>query len=127
MAISVTDATAFIMENAADVEDWSALEPAARTRFLNVAKRILSRKFKAYTVPDTAVYLYANELAILYNDTNRYAAQGVQSFSVSGVASFSFFSKIEELGKKIPLAVLDEISEANGGAVVYRRAGMAVY
>ena len=127
MAINVTDATAYLMKNAVDVEDWSALDQAARNRFLNVAKKILSRRFKAYTVPDSAVYLYANELSILYNDTNRYAAHGVQSLSVTGVASFSFFAKIDELGKKIPLAVLEEISEANNGAVVYHRTGQAVY
>lgn len=127
MAVNATDGTTYIMENAADVEDWAALEPSARTRFINVAKRILTRKFKTYVVPDSAVYLYANELCIAYNDTNRYAAHGVQSFSVSGAASFSFFAKTAELGKYIPLVVLDEISDANGGKAVLRRAGQAVY
>jgi hypothetical protein len=127
MALTATDATDFIMQNAADVEDWSGLEPTARTRFINVANRILTRKFKKLTIPDSAVYLYANSLCVTFNDTNRYASHGVQSFSVSGVASFSFFANPDELGKKIPLSVLDEISDANSGVPVYRRAGMAVY
>lgn len=127
MALNATDATEYIMQNAADVEDWSGLEPVARTRFINVANRILTRKFPKLTIPESAVFLFANSLCITYNDTNRYAAQGVQSVSITGVASFSFFAKTDELGKKIPLSVLDEISDANGGIPVYRRVGMAVY
>ena len=127
MAVNVTDAHEYIMQNAVDVESWSGLSEDDRTRFLNVASRILSHKFSAYTIPDTAVYLYANELATAYNDVNKYAAGGVQSFGVTGAASFSFFAKTAELGKTIPIIVLDEISAANGNKLLYRRVGMAVY
>ena len=127
MAVNVADAHEYIMQNAVDVETWVGLEVMDRQRFLNVAERTLTRKFKAYTIPETAIYLYANELATAYNDVNKYAANGVQSFSVNGAATFSFFAKPAELGKTIPLVVLDEISAANGGAPIYRRVGMAVY
>lgn len=127
MVVNVAEAHDYIMQNAVDVESWSGLTAEDRTRFLNVAARILNQKYAAYTIPDTAVYLYANELATAYNDVNKYAANGVQSFSVNGAASFSFFEKTAELGKTIPLIVLDEISAANGDKLLYRRVGMAVY
>lgn len=127
MAVTVSEAHEYIMQNAVDVESWADLATKDRARFLNVANRILTRKFKTLTIPDTAVYLYANELCIAYNDVNKYAANGVQSFSVTGTASFAFFAKTAEPGQKIPTIVLDEISEANGGVPIYRRVGLAVY
>lgn len=127
MAANLADAHEYITQNAADPESWNDLDDADRQRFLNVAVRILTRKFSRLTIPDSAVYLYACDLSTTYNDVNKQAVNGVQNFSISGAASFSFFRAPDELGKRIPFIVLDEISAANGNAPIYRRAGMAVY
>lgn len=90
MAINITDADAYITANTLDNEDWQSLDDQRKTAFLNVAQRVLGERFPDVdALPDEAVYLFANNLAWAYNDTNKYARQGVASFSVKGI-SFTF-------------------------------------
>lgn len=112
--VNITDATSYIELNVIDIEDWSDSDSAKKQRILNVANTTLSTKFSDYTIPNEAVYLYANELAIAFNDTNRLNNQGVASFSITGVASFNFKeTQKRDLDAFIPKSALDLINAAN--------------
>jgi len=124
MTLSIENADTYINENCIDVEDWTESDEAKKQRIVNVANRKLTTKYAQYTIPDAAVYEYANELAIAFNDTNRLNMQGVSFASLPGVASFSFrdgggLDAI--LNKRITDAVLALISEANDGVMLSRR------
>lgn len=109
--VNITDANAYINANVIDIEDWTDSDDARKTRLLNVANTTLSTKFSEYTIPDNAVYLYANELAIAFNDTNRLNNQGIASFSITGVASFNFKETMKrDLETFIPKSALDLIN-----------------
>lgn len=117
MAVNITDADAYISANVLVIEDWTDADEANKTRLLNVASRTLSTKYPKYTIPDAAVYEFSAELATRFNDTNKLAAQGVQSFALSGVASFTFRDGPKELAQLIPQTALDAImaDPANAG------------
>ena len=123
MAVNITDADAYIALNCIDSEDWSESDEAKKLRIINVANRKLTTKYARYTIPDEAVYEYANELAIAFNDTNRLQQHGVASFGLNGVANFTFKDWAKSgLDAWISDTVLDLISAANGGATLSRRA-----
>lgn len=122
MAVTITDADEYIALNCIDVEDWTEADDAKKQRTLNVAERKLTTKYAQYTIPDDAVYEYANELAIAYNDTNRLQQQGVASFGLSGVANFTFNAVGKGLDAIISDTVLELISAENGGVKLSRRA-----
>ncbi|WP_029100212.1 hypothetical protein [Brevibacillus thermoruber] len=127
MAVNVSDATAYIANYCIDNEDFLEAETARKQTLLNVAERELKRKYPTYTIPDEAIYETANVLAIKFNDTNKLSAQGVQSFSVSGVASFTFKqASSADLSRLIPQTALDIIGDANGVKLSTRRVGRAV-
>jgi hypothetical protein len=112
--VNITDATNYIELNVIDIEDWSDSDNGRKQRLLNVANNTLSTKFSDYTIPDNAVYLYANELAIAFNDTNRLNNHGIASFSVTGVASFNFKETMKrDLDSFIPKTALDLINASN--------------
>jgi hypothetical protein len=71
-------------------EDWHDADEAKKIRLMNAAGRTLSMKFKGATIPDNAIYEFSAYLAIVYNDTNRMQQQGIASFSITGVGSFTF-------------------------------------
>ncbi|MGF9711628.1 hypothetical protein [Paenibacillus naphthalenovorans] len=126
MALTVTDATAYISANCIDIEDWTEADDAKKLRIINVADRTLSTKYAQYTVPEAAVFEFANVLATVFNDTNRMAQAGVLSFQVSGTASFNFKdAEVRgpggDLARYIPQAALDAIGTANGGVKLARR------
>lgn len=124
MAVNITDADTYINANCIDNEDWTESDEAKKQRIINVANRKLTTKYARYTIPDEAVYEYANELAIAFNDTNRLNMQGVSFASIPGVASFSFrdVGGLDAiLNKRITDAVLALISEANDGVQLKRR------
>ncbi|GIQ63713.1 hypothetical protein PACILC2_22810 [Paenibacillus cisolokensis] len=122
MAVNIADADAYIAANCIDIEDWTDADDAKKQRILNVADRKLTTKYAQYTIPDAAVYEYANELAIAFNDTNRLQQQGVASFGLTGVANFTFKDWAKSgLDAWISDTVLDLISEANGGVPLSRR------
>jgi len=123
MAINVTDADEYITLNCIDNEDWLDADEAKKQRTLNVAERKLTTKYARYTIPDAAVYEYANELSIAFNDTNRLQQHGVASFGLTGVANFTFKDWAKTgLDAWISDTVLDLISGANGGVSLSRRA-----
>ncbi|QNK54561.1 hypothetical protein [Paenibacillus sp. PAMC21692] len=122
MAITIPNADTYINANCIDIEDWTDSDEAKKQRILNVADRKLTTKYAQYTIPDTAVYEYANELATAFNDTNRLQQQGVASFGLTGVANFTFKDWAKSgLDAWISDTVLDLISEANGGVKLSRR------
>jgi hypothetical protein len=126
--LTITDADAYIAANCIDVDDWNDADDAKKQRLLNVAERTITKRFPSYTIPDNAVYEFANALAIAFNDTNKLQQQGVSAFSISGVASFQFEKAgARELAMMIPQAALDLIGEANGGIkIATRRVGRSV-
>lgn len=90
MTLNITDADSYINQHVIDIEDWTDADEAKKQRIINVANTTLTRRFPGVTIPDGAVYEFSATLATVFNDTNRLAQQGVASFSVSGVASFTF-------------------------------------
>jgi hypothetical protein len=126
MALTIADATAYIALNCIDVDDWNDAEDAKKLRIVNVASRTLSSRYPTYTIPDDAVYEFANVLATVFNDTNRLQQQGVLSFTLQGTASFNFkdagvTQPGGDLTKFIPQTALDLISTANGGVKLSKR------
>lgn len=115
MALDIYSASSYIEANVIDIEDWTDSDDAKKQRLINVASQILMRKYSEYTVPDDAVYEYAANLAVAFNDTNRLNNQGIASFSITGVASFNFKdTNKRDLESFIPKTALDLIGEANG-------------
>jgi len=114
MSLSVIDADSYINQHVIDIEDWTDADEAKKQRIINVANTTLVRRFPEMTIPDNAVYEFSALLATVFNDTNRLAQQGVASFSLSGVASFTFKNAgAQELSKLITQSVIDLINEAN--------------
>jgi len=126
MAVSITDADAYISLNCIDVEDWTGSDEARKQRILNVAGRTLSVKYSTLTIPDNAVYEFANVLATVFSDTNRLQQQGVIQFSLPDTATFGFKPDLvtrpgEDPAKFIPQSALDLISAENGGVKLSKR------
>ncbi|OME37886.1 hypothetical protein BSK46_14240 [Paenibacillus odorifer] len=122
MATTVEDATAYINVNCISIDDWTDADDAKKLRIVNVAGRTLTNKYAQYTIPDAAVYEYANELAIAFNDTNALQQQGVASFGLTGVANFTFKDWAKTgLDAWIPDIALELISAANGGVKLGRK------
>lgn len=122
MAQDVTKADEYINANCIDIEDWTDCDVAKKQRILNVAERTLSHKYSQYTIPAAAVYEFANELAIAFNDTNRLQQQGVAAFGLTGVANFTFKDWAKTgVDAWIPESALDIIGEANGGINIGRK------
>lgn len=119
MVVNVTDATTYISANCIDIEDWTEADEAKKLRIVNVAHRTLTTKYPDYTIPDAAVYEFANVLAVVYNDTNRLAQHGISGFTINDVGTFTFkqsevTTPDRDLAKLIPQAVLDIIGAENG-------------
>lgn len=115
MAVTLDDANDYIAANCIDIEDWTDADEAKKQRILNVASRTLTSKYPQYTIPDAAVYEFANELAIAFNDTNRLQIQGVASFGITGVANFTFKDWAKSgVEAWIPQSALDLIGAENG-------------
>lgn len=113
--VTVTGATEYINASCINIDDWVDADEAKKQRIVNVASRTLTTKYAQYTIPDAAVYEYANELAIAFNDTNALQQQGVASFGLTGVANFTFKDWAKTgLDAWIPEAALDIIGAENG-------------
>lgn len=115
MAVNLADANAYIDQYVIDNEDWKDADDAKKQRILNVALRTLSTKYPQYTIPDNAVYEYAAVLAVVFNDTNRLAQQGVTSFAIDGVGAFNYKdasvrSPGGDIEKYIPKTAIDLIN-----------------
>lgn len=127
MALSITDANTYINGNVIEAEDWLEADDAKKQRILNVAQDTLVRRFPSYTIPDNAVYEFCAALAVAFNDTNKLAKQGIKSFSIDGVGSFSFKDGIpSDLTTLIPQKSYDLIGDANGVKLGRRRVGRSV-
>ncbi|MCM3784319.1 hypothetical protein M3231_15150 [Neobacillus mesonae] len=126
MAYIIPDADAYINGNCVDVEDWQASDEARKTRLLNVAGRELTVAYPKYTIPNSAVYEFANVLAIMFNDTLRMQQQGIASFALTGAFNVTFkdhttSQPYESLRKFIPQSALDLIGAENGGIKISKR------
>lgn len=127
MAVNVTDADAYIGANVIVTEDWEEADEAKKLRILNVAATTLTRRFPSVTIPDNAVYDFAAVLATAFNDTNKYAQQGISSYSVSGVATFGFANTgAKDLADMIPKSTVALINEVNEVKVSLSRAKWTV-
>ena len=114
MAWDLTEATDFVLRNTLDNEDFLEAEEIRKEALLNVSKRELDRKFSAYTVPNTAVYIFANTLASAFNDTNKLQQQGVASFSIKGISfTFKDWAK-KDIDALIPTEVYSIVGTENG-------------
>lgn len=123
MTTNIADADVYIAANCIDIEDWSDADEAKKQRIITVASRTLTHKYPKYKIPDAAVYEYANELAIAFNDTNRLQIQGVASFGLVGVANFTFKDWAKSgIEAWIPESALDIIGEENDVVIGRRRA-----
>lgn len=115
MALTVGNATTYINANCINVDDWTDADDAKKLRIVNVAGRTLTNKYAQYTIPEAAVYEYANALAIAFNDTNALQQQGVASFGLTGVANFTFKDGLKTgLDALIPDVALQLIGAENG-------------
>ncbi|MDT2262174.1 hypothetical protein P7H06_25500 [Paenibacillus larvae] len=54
-------------------------------------------------------------LSVKFNDTYRHASNGVQSYSVTGVATFSFYPVEKDVNQMVTQKVLDLIGDENDG------------
>ncbi|GAA0840475.1 hypothetical protein GCM10008915_36040 [Bifidobacterium pullorum subsp. gallinarum] len=125
MAVSAIEATTYIDANCIDIEEWESADEAKKQRIVNVASRDLSLFYPTYTIPDAAVYEFANVLATVFGDTARLAQQGISQFSVSGVAAFSYSDAAVDIPggstrKYIPQIALDIIGAENGVTISKR-------
>lgn len=128
MAVSLDEAKAYIAANCIDIEDWEGADEAKKQRIVTVAARDLARFYSQYTIPDAAVYEFANVLATVFGDMARLAQQGIVSNSVSGVTSTTFLdSAVNVPGgstrKYVPQTALDLIGAENGVVLSKRRVG----
>lgn len=113
MEWNLAEASEYVTYNAIDNEDFLASDETAKTRFLNVAYRTLSRNYKGYTIPNEASYLFACVLNANFNDTTVMAQRGVASFGIDGISfTFKDWAK-KELSELIPEDVAEMIVEAN--------------
>lgn len=114
MALTIGAANDYISSNVIEIDDWNDADEAKKQRILNVATRTLSRQFPNVTIPDEAVYEFSAVLATVFNDTNKLAQQGVSSYTVSGVASFSFADPgTKDLSEYITPTIIDLINDVN--------------
>ena len=113
---NLTEASEYVTYNAVDNEDFLAADETNKLRFLNVAQRTLHAKYRGFTIPVEATYLFACALNANFNDTTVMAQRGIAGFSLSGISfTFKDWAK-KELGELIPAEVAEMIEEANGGA-----------
>lgn len=117
--VNVTEANEYISANCIDIEDWTDADEAKKQRIVNVASRTLAVKYSTYTIPDAAVYEFASVLAVVFNDTNRLAQQGIYGFTLNDVGTFTFKqSEVSgpgrDLAKFIPQTAFDIIGAENG-------------
>ncbi|KAA0747494.1 hypothetical protein DN389_05535 [Bacillus sp. AY3-1] len=100
-------------------EDWHDADDDKKVRLMNAAGRSLHKQFDGCVIPDNAIYEFSAYLAIVYNDTNKMQQQGIASFSVTGVGSFTFKENNvksavgQSLEGLIPDSVLELIEEVN--------------
>lgn len=122
MAITIMDADEYVRLQCIDHEDWFAADEVKKHALLQTAEQILLRTYSDYSVPDSAVYEYANELAIAFNDVNRLRLHGIQAYSLNGVAEVSFRELPKNgLDSLITDKVLGLISDVNPNASFSRR------
>lgn len=115
---NLVEATEYIKYNAIDNEDFLGADDDTKIKLLNVARNVLTRKFKGLVIPEKASYMYAATLGAIYNDTNKLAQQGIASFSISGISfTFKDWAK-KDIEDYITDDVTELISEANGNIPV---------
>ncbi|AWB45279.1 hypothetical protein DCC85_14290 [Paenibacillus sp. CAA11] len=119
MAVTVDDANAYIAANCIDIDEWIGADEAKKQRIVTVAARDLARYYSKYTIPDAAVYEFANVLATVYGDVAGAMQKGVVSQSIGGKISVSYKDALVtgpggDTRKFIPQAALDIIGAENG-------------
>ncbi|ARF68952.1 hypothetical protein B7C51_15795 [Paenibacillus larvae subsp. pulvifaciens] len=126
MTATINAADEYITVNCIDVQDWLESDTERKNRLLTVSADTLSRRYPRLTIPDNAVYEFANVLSVKFNDTYRHASNGVQSYSVTGVATFSFYPMEKDVNQMVTQKVLDLIGDENDVDLRLRRVGMGV-
>lgn len=114
MTWDINAVTEYVLRNTLDNEDFLDANDIRKEALLNVSKRELDRKFSGYTIPDNAVYLFANTLASAFNDTNKLQQQGVASFAIKGISfTFKDWAK-KDIDALIPSEVFTMVGAENG-------------
>lgn len=117
MEWDLEEAIEYVTYHTLDNEDFLDADEGRQEAMLNVALRTLERRYKDYDIPIEAVYVFAPVLAAAFNDYNKYAQQGVASFSVRGI-SFTFKDWAKRgLFDLIPPEVADIIGAPSGRQV----------
>lgn len=112
---NLTEAIEYVTYHAIDNEDFLASEQTNQVRFLNVANRTITQKYRNMVIPNEAVYLFAAVLNANFNDTAIMAHRGIASFNVSGIGfTFKDWAK-KELSGFITEDIAAIVTEANGG------------
>ncbi|MFD2702783.1 hypothetical protein ACFSVM_20290 [Paenibacillus shunpengii] len=129
--VNVADANDYISANCIDIEDWTDADEAKKQRIVNVASRTLTVKYPTYTIPDAAVYEFANVLAVVFNDTNRLAQHGITGFTLDKVGSFDYKDSSvsgpdHDLSKLIPRVATALIGAENGVNPLLRKVGRLI-
>lgn len=109
--INLDKATGYINLYVIANEDWVDADKDKQERILNVAERTVKNWAREnvaervavklnkpaeqvseddYDVPDEAIFETAAAMARVFNETNAMQQQGIASFSVTGVGSFTF-------------------------------------
>lgn len=117
--IEWSEANQYILQNCIDVEEWESASEAKKQRIVTVAARDLAQFYPQYTIPDAAVYEFANVLATVFGDSARLAQQGIASNTVTGVVATTFADGAVNLPggstrKYVPQTALDLIGAENG-------------
>lgn len=121
MTWNIEEATEYITLNTLDNEDFLDADDTRKIALLNVSSRTLVRKFNGHSIPNIAVYIFANTLGSAFNDTNKLQQQGIASFSIKGMSfTFKDWAK-KDIDALIPDEVYNLIGEENGVNLSGRR------
>jgi hypothetical protein len=117
--VGVSAADGYITANCIDIDEWTAADEAKKLRIVNVATRDLAQFYPSYTIPDAAVYEFANVLATVYGDIAGAAQKGITSQSVGGKLSLSYKDALvngpgASTRAFVPQSALDIIGAENG-------------
>lgn len=111
--LDILSADDYINLNVIDIDDWVDADDNKKTRIINVASRVINEVYPGLIIPDEAVFLFCPILAAVFNDTNKLNSQGIASFSITGVGSFTFDTE-KSLEELIPNSSIKLIEQANG-------------
>lgn len=116
----ILSCTEYVSLNIIDIEDWIDSDDERKVRVLNTALNTLNDAFPGLIIPDEAAYDFSPILAAVFNDTNKLNSQGIASFSITGVGSFTFDNE-KSLEDLIPSSAIKKIEKANDVSLQSRK------